>query len=235
MRQIIFDTETTGMNFNAPDKSEGHRIIELGCVELIDRKPTGRTLHLHFNPEQQVDEQAVNVHGMDNAFLADKPLFKDKLNEIEAYFQGADELIAHNMPFDQAFLNRELTLAGRNYRLEERFKLTDTVIIARKMFPGARNSLDALCKRFNVDNSGREKHGALLDSELLLEVYLKLTGGQSTLFESNSLTSSQAHSSTASQKNITKNNKNSQSLWQRVIINEQERAAHQAILEKIRS
>lgn len=232
MRQIIFDTETTGMNFNAPDKSEGHRIIELGCVELIDRKPTGRTLHLHFNPEQEVDEEAVNVHGMDNAFLADKPLFKDKLDEIEAYFQGADELIAHNMPFDQSFLNRELALAGRNYRLEERFKLIDTVVIARKMFPGARNSLDALCKRFNVDNSGREKHGALLDSELLLEVYLKLTGGQSTLFEPN--TTSTQITSSAPKKNISQNNTNNQIIWQRATFTEQERAAHQAILEKIR-
>lgn len=184
MRQIIFDTETTGMNPNRAQGSvaQGHRIIEIGCVELVDRIPTGNYFHLYLNPERAVDPEAYKVHGLSDEFLADKPVFADMLESFEAYLAGADELIAHNISFDLAFLDQELALAGRGYTLADRFSLVDTLMIAREKFPGARNNLDALCARFGIDNSNRDLHGALLDSQLLAEVYLKLTGGQSGLW-----------------------------------------------------
>lgn len=223
MRQIIFDTETTGMNFKAADKSEGHRIIELGCVELLDRVPTGNHLHLYFNPEQEVEAQAVEVHGLDNAFLADKPRFADCLPEIEAYLDGADELIAHNASFDVSFLNRELAYAGRDYRIADKFKVVDTLILAKQTLNLARNNLDALCKHYGIDNSNRTLHGALLDSELLLEVYLRLTGGQKALFaEKNTSAKPQPAVAPAS------------GSWLPARNTEAERAAHEAILQDIR-
>ncbi len=181
MRQIIFDTETTGMNEAANNKAEGHRIIEIGCVELVDRLPTGKHFHCYFNPQREVDEGAFKVHGLSNDFLADKPLFGAKLDALEAYLDGADELIAHNIAFDRQFLDQELADAARPYKLSDKFTLVDSLRLARDKFPGARNSLDALCKRYGIDNSNRELHGALLDAELLAHVYLKLTGGQSDL------------------------------------------------------
>lgn len=184
MRQIIFDTETTGMSeFGNP--AANHRVVEIGCVELIDRVPTGNHFHLYLNPERPVDAAAFRVHGLGDEFLADKPVFADIIDEFEAYLAGADELIAHNINFDLAFLNQELHLAGRTYTLAERFTLTDSLQLAREKFAGARNNLDALCSRFGIDNSNRDLHGALLDSQLLAEVYLKLTGGQSGLWEEN--------------------------------------------------
>lgn len=238
MRQIIFDTETTGMNFNSRDKSEGHRIVELGCVELIDRTPTDNTLHLFFNPGQPVDEEAVAVHGITNEFLADYPTFAEQLPEILAYLDGADELIAHNMPFDQSFLNRELNLAGENWKLENRFTLTDTLQLAKKRFPGKRgNSLDALCNHFGIDNSSRTKHGALLDSELLLEVYLKLTGGQEALFTNPDHTSASAKNS-ATQTAITTQPdtyaSNTANHWLPSALSDAERQAHDAILATLK-
>lgn len=185
MRQIIFDTETTGMNFENTNKAEGHRVIEIGCVELIDRLPTGNHFHLYLNPERLVDPDAFRVHGISDDFLADKPVFADIIEQFEAYLDGADELIAHNIAFDRAFLDQELAMAGRNYQLADRFALIDTLQIAKEKFTGVRNSLDALCARFGIDNSNRDLHGALLDAELLAEVYLKLTGGQSGLWEQN--------------------------------------------------
>ena len=162
MRQIIFDTETTGMNFNGRDKSEGHRIIEIGCVELIDRRPTERYFHRFLNPEQAIDPDAIRVHGITNERVAKEPT------------------IAHNMPFDQSFFNREFDLAGVGYKLEDRFRLLDTLELARKKISGiSRFSLDSLCKYYGIDNSNRTLHGALLDSQLLAEVYLKLTTEQS--------------------------------------------------------
>lgn len=184
MRQIIFDTETTGMSeFGNP--AANHRVIEIGCVELVDRIPTGNHFHLYLNPERTVDPGAVKVHGITDAMLADKPVFADIIDDFEAYLAGADELIAHNINFDRAFLDQELQLAGRDYTLADRFTLVDTLMIAREKFAGARNSLDALCARFGIDNSNRDLHGALLDSQLLAEVYLKLTGGQGGLWEDN--------------------------------------------------
>lgn len=184
MRQIIFDTETTGMN---PDRTKGnvasgHRVVEIGCVELIDRLPTGNHFHLYLNPERAVDPEAYKVHGIADDFLATQPVFADIVEQFEAYLAGADELIAHNIPFDRAFLDQELALAGRDYTLSERFTLIDTLQLAKEKFSGARNNLDALCARFGIDNSNRNLHGALLDSQLLAEVYLKLTGGQSGLW-----------------------------------------------------
>lgn len=181
MRQIIFDTETTGMNETGDNKAEGHRIIEIACVELRNRIPTGNYFHSYFNPQRAVDEQARKIHGLDDGFLAGKPLFSAKLGELEAYLESADELIAHNIAFDRQFFDHELALAERPYTLSDRFTLVDSLRIARARFPGVRNSLDALCKRYGVDNSNRELHGALLDAELLAQVYLKLTGGQSDL------------------------------------------------------
>lgn len=182
MRQIIFDTETTGMS-EYGNPAINHRVIEIGCVELIDRVPTGNHFHLYLNPERSVDPGAVKVHGITDEMLADKPVFADIIDDFEAYLSGADELIAHNINFDRAFLDQELQLAGRAYALADRFTLVDTLMIAREKFSGARNSLDALCARFGIDNSNRGLHGALLDSQLLAEVYLKLTGGQSGLWE----------------------------------------------------
>lgn len=181
MRQIIFDTETTGMNFDGKDPSLGHRIIEIGCVELLNRRPTGHYYHCYIRPDRKVEAGAVKVHGITDEFLANYPVFSEILPEFLAYLEGADELIAHNMPFDQAFFNREFGLAKLGYKIEDRYRLIDTLAIARKKFPGQKNNLDVLCKRFNIDNSKRELHGALLDSELLAEVYLKLTTEQSGL------------------------------------------------------
>lgn len=229
MRQIIFDTETTGMNRESRDKAEGHRILELGCVELINRRATGKTLHLYFNPEQEVDPEAVKVHGLSNERLANEPFMRDKWDEIEAFFDGADELIAHNADFDCQFLNRELALAGRNYRIQDKFTIVDTLALAKQQYPGQRNNLDALCKRFNIDNSNREKHGALLDSELLLEVYLKLTGGQSTLFEPQN----EAPNPISSAKNNASAQKKQTLTWLAATISEEELSAHQALMAKI--
>jgi len=171
MRQIIFDTETTGMNFNGRDKSEGHRIIEIGCVELIDRRPTERYFHRFLNPEQTIEADAIRVHGITNERVANEPTFAAVLPELLEYLDGADELIAHNMPFDQSFFNREFDLAGVGYKLEDRFRLLDTLELARKKISGiSRFSLDSLCKYYGIDNSNRTLHGALLDSQLLADV-----------------------------------------------------------------
>lgn len=226
VRSIIFDTETTGMNKLSKNKAEGHRVIELGCIELIDRIPTGNYYHCYFNPMQPVDPEAFNVHGLSDEFLADKPLFGDQLAEIEAYLDGADELIAHNIGFDQQFIDQELVLSGRNYQLSDRFTLIDSLKIAKEKFPGARNSLDALCKRFNIDNSNRDLHGALLDSELLAQAYLKLTGGQYEFM----FRGSQNNTATATQ--ITQPQVTFD--WLKATISEGELAEHQAIMEKIK-
>jgi DNA polymerase-3 subunit epsilon len=177
MRQIILDTETTGL-----EPREGHRIIEIGAVELLNRGITGRDFHQYLNPQREVDQEAERVHGLSNAFLADKPTFAQIVDEFLDFVRGA-ELIIHNAAFDVGFINHELALLGPGYgRLEDHVSgVLDTLLLARRMHPGQRNSLDALCKRYGVDNSNRELHGALLDSLLLAEVYLAMTGGQSSL------------------------------------------------------
>jgi DNA polymerase-3 subunit epsilon len=176
MRQIVLDTETTGL-----DPAQGHRVIELGCVELIDRKLTGRHLHLYMNPEREVEAAALEVHGITNAFLADKPLFAAIADTFLEFVEGA-ELIIHNAPFDIGFLNHELAMLNRGYKtMTDYCSVLDTLAMARKKHPGQKNNLDALCKRYEVDNSQRELHGALKDAEILSDVYLMMTGGQSTL------------------------------------------------------
>lgn len=176
MRQIIVDTETTGL-----EPEQGHRIIEVGCIEMINRKMTDNTFHRYFNPEREVDEAAGEVHGFTLEMLRDKPLFADLAQELFDFINGA-ELIIHNAPFDVGFLNHEFMLAALGENLIERHcQVLDTLAMAKRMHPGQKNNLDALCKRYAVDNSQRELHGALLDSEILADVYLMMTGGQISL------------------------------------------------------
>lgn len=177
MRQIILDTETTGI-----DPKEGHRVIEIGCMEMIDRKITGRHFHKYINPEREVEEEALLVHGISNEFLKDKPTFKTIVAEFLEFINGA-ELIIHNAPFDVGFLDYEFKLADKKIgKITKYCKIFDTLVLARKTHPGQRNSLDALCKRYAIDNSNRDLHGALIDTELLAKVYLIMTGGQGSLF-----------------------------------------------------
>ena len=171
-RQIVLDTETTGLSH-----IDGDRLIELGCVELVNRKLTGNNLHLYFNVGRDSHPDALRVHGITTEFLADKPRFEEKIDEIWEYLQGA-ELIIHNAPFDVGFLNSELKLAKRPLLKQCVGNIIDTLVMAKEMYPGKRNSLDSLCDRLGVDNTSRTLHGALLDAELLAEVYLELTGGR---------------------------------------------------------
>ena len=176
MRQIVLDTETTGL-----DVAHGHKIIEVGCIELVDRKLTGRHLHLYINPEREVEAGAIEVHGITNEMLADKPVFAAIADSFIEFVQGA-ELIIHNAPFDIGFLNQELASLQRGFRsMHDYCQVLDTLSLARKKHPGQKNNLDALCKRYQVDNSQRELHGALKDAEILADVYLLMTGGQSSL------------------------------------------------------
>lgn len=176
-RQVVLDTETTGLEADL-----GHRIIEIGAVELIDRKLTGRRFHRYLNPERDIDDGALAVHGITREFLADKPVFLDVVDELLEFIEGA-ELVIHNAPFDIAFLDQELrSLAPRKLRIEDGCSVVDTLVMARHKHPGQKNSLDALCRRYDVDNSQRELHGALLDAEILADVYLMMTGGQTALF-----------------------------------------------------
>ena len=175
MRQIFLDTETTGL---FPD--QGDRVIEIGCVELVNRKLTGKTLHLYLNPERESHEEALRIHGISNDFLLDKPKFEAAADEFLAFVSDA-ELIIHNAPFDLGFLNKELSMLGRSPLKDYVSSVVDTLAMAKEMFPGKRNSLDALCARLEVDNSGRTLHGALLDAELLADVYINLTRGQDML------------------------------------------------------
>ena len=174
MRQVVLDTETTGL-----EHRDGHRIIEIGCVELIERRLTGRNFHVYLNPERQVEGGALEVHGITDEFLADKPRFVDVADDFIGFIRDA-ELVIHNAPFDVGFLDAELErLAGDPVlRVTDLAQVLDTLALARELHPGQRNSLDALCKRYEVDNSNRDLHGALLDAEILAEVYLAMTGGQ---------------------------------------------------------
>ena len=175
MRQIVLDTETTGLSAEG-----GDRIIEIGCVELVARKLTGNNRHFYLNPERESHEDALKVHGISADFLRDKPKFDSVAQELMEYLTGA-EIIIHNAAFDVAFLNKELELAGRPLFHTVAAKVTDTLSMAKEMYPGKRNSLDALCDRLGVDNSSRTLHGALLDAELLADVYINLTRGQDAL------------------------------------------------------
>lgn len=175
MRQIIFDTETTGL-----DPAQGHRIVEIGCVELVNRMATGNNLHIYLNPDRDSDPEALAVHGLTSEFLSDKPRFGDVADEFVKFIHGA-ELIAHNAAFDVKFFNAELAKTGRGPITEYCDTITDSLLRARSLFPGKRNSLDALCDRFGISNAHRALHGALLDSQLLAEVWLAMTRGQDAL------------------------------------------------------
>lgn len=176
MRQIVLDTETTGL-----EPHLGHKIIEIGCVELVDRALTGNQFHQYLQPDREIDDAAMDVHGITNEFLEDKPRFGDIAQDFIDYVSGA-ELIIHNAPFDVGFINTELSqLDGEWGKLLDYCTITDSLVMAKKMHPGQRNSLDALCKRYDIDNSHRELHGALLDAEILSDVYRALTGGQTAL------------------------------------------------------
>jgi len=175
MRQIVLDTETSGLDYK-----KGHRIIEIGCVELVDRKPTQRRYHVYVNPEFQIEAGAQAVHGLSNEDLLDKPKFAEVASEFIDFIAGA-ELLIHNAEFDRGFLDNEFALMGKSPLGAVAAGIVDTLKLAREMRPGRKNSLDALCREYDIDNSGRQLHGALLDAELLAEVYLAMTRGQETL------------------------------------------------------
>ena len=188
MRQVVLDTETTGL-----EVERGHRILEIGAVEIIDRKATGNHFHEYINPQRAIDSGALEVHGLTEEFLADKPVFQE-ISEKFLDFVGGAELVIHNAPFDISFLNNELSRceegglgdwkkSGSELMLEDICGVLDSLAMARDLHPGQKNSLDALCRRYEVDNSGRTLHGALLDAEILAEVFLLMTGGQTQLFE----------------------------------------------------
>lgn len=185
MRQIVLDTETTGL-----DPEEGHRIIEIGCVELVNRRLTGNNYHQYVQPDREIDEGALDVHGISKELLADKPRFRDIAQDFLEYVKGA-QLIIHNAPFDIGFINHEFGLSVADgegtgaavTKMEDYCSVEDTLQLARKLHPGQKNDLDSLCKRYNIDNSQRTLHGALLDAEILADVYLAMTGGQTALFE----------------------------------------------------
>ena len=176
MRQIVLDTETTGL-----EPKQGHRIIEIGCVELNNRRKTNNHYHQYLNPEREIEDGAYDVHGISNEYLADKPVFADAAQEFIDFIRDS-ELIIHNAPFDVGFINAELKRLGRQWgKIEDHCTVIDTLLMAREMHPGQKNSLDALCKRYEIDNSQRDLHGALLDAQILLDVYLVMTGGQTDL------------------------------------------------------
>ncbi len=226
MRQIVLDTETTGL-----DPGQGHRIIEIGCVEVINRRLSGNNYHQYLQPDHDIDEGAQSVHGISNEFLADKPRFSDVVEDFLEYLKGA-ELIIHNAPFDVGFINHELKREGPEYgEVTTYCSIIDTLVMARKMRPGKKNNLDALCKEYEVKNAHRELHGALLDAELLAEVYLRMTGGQSTLLPD--LNEQQANVSSSSVNSAVKRLSKDRPPIKVVHASEAEQAAHQAFMERM--
>jgi len=222
IRQIVLDTETTGLS-----TADDHRIIEIGCVELINRRLTGNTFHQYINPERQIDAGAMAVHGISNESLLDKPKFKNIADDFMRFIDGA-ELIIHNAPFDIGFLNYELgKLAKKPQKVSDVSTVLDTLKLARDKHPGQKNNLDALCRRYDVDNSNRELHGALLDAEILADVYLAMTGGQVNLLL--------AEEVTAPQQEKTDSPLSNKKRGKLVVIkaNEQELAAHNARLQNL--
>jgi len=222
-RQIVLDTETTGL-----EPSQGHKIIEIGCVEMINRRLTGNNYHQYLQPDREIDEGAQAVHGISNEFLADKPRFLDVVKDFIEYLDGA-ELIIHNAPFDVGFINHEFKLAGAEFgKVSTYCTVIDTLVMARKMRPGKKNNLDILCKEYEVNNAHRELHGALLDAELLAEVYLHMTGGQSMLsLESEDVAVSETGVSSA--KRLSADRK----AIKIIQANDAELQAHQAIVKKM--
>jgi DNA polymerase III subunit epsilon len=222
-RQIVLDVETTGLLLE-----NNNRIVEIGCVELIDRVPTGSVFHFYVNPERGMEEEAQQISGISEEFLVDKLKFKDIADSFLEYIRGAD-LIIHNAPFDVSFLEHEFSLLGRDVVISNFSFVIDTLVMARRLHPGLRNSLDALCKRYGVDYSVREFHGALLDAKLLSEVYLKMTGGQASLFKDEEEKSSDTVDHETSKVQISKTEK------ELIVIyaNQEELAKHSDRLEAI--
>ena len=180
-RIIVLDTETTGMNREGGPHYEGHRIVEIGAVEIVNRKLTGRHFHVYLKPDREIQEEAIAIHGITDEFLIDKPLYRDVHSEFLEFIKGA-ELVAHNAPFDTGFMDYEFAKLDKKIgKTEDYCKITDTLAMAKKIFPGKRNNLDVLCDRYGIDNSHRTLHGALLDAEILADVYLFMTGGQTSL------------------------------------------------------
>ena len=221
-RQIVLDTETTGIGHD-----HGHRIIEIGCLELIDRQLTGEQFHIYLNPEREIDPGAIKIHGIKNEFLLDKPKFSEILEDFLAFVMNA-ELIIHNAPFDMGFLNAELKRANYKKALHQHCRVFDTLTLAKSKHPGQRNNLDALCKRYDVINSHRKLHGALLDAELLAFVYLAMTGGQTSLFGDADAISSTKEETEA--KIPTKRLSTTSPVY---LATEVELAAHEKIIQKI--
>ena len=219
-RQIVLDTETTGL-----EPSQGHRIIEIGCVEVINRRLTHNHWHHYLNPDRKIDAGAFDVHGISNEFLQDKPRFSELVDDFLDYIRGA-ELIIHNAPFDIGFLNHELALLESDQpRIKDVSTVLDTLVLARQMHPGQKNNLNALCKRYEIDNSARTLHGALLDSEILADVYLLMTGGQTALSLDNSDADHQDNLLDLSGSNITHENL---VVWG---VNAEDAMSHQQYLE----
>lgn len=224
-RQVILDTETTGIS-----TADDHRIIEIGCVEMVGRRLTGQTFHQYVNPQREIDAGAIEVHGITNKFLVDKPLFADVAEDFLRFIDGA-ELIIHNAPFDVGFIDHELAkLDGESRRVHTIASVLDTLKMARDKHPGQKNSLDALCKRYEVDNSNRELHGALLDAEILADVYLAMTGGQVSL----TLTAEEVAETVSENKSDAGLGQIKTRLPLTVLrATDEELAAHQAMLEKV--
>jgi len=222
MRQIILDTETTGLSWE-----RGNRVVEIGCVEFVERRPTGRTFHCYLNPEREFEPGAQEVTGLTLEFLADKPLFAAVADEFLAFVDGA-ELVIHNAAFDVGFLDNELRRLGPQYgALSDRCAIEDSLYLARQRFPGQRNSLDALCRRFGVDNTHRQLHGALLDAQLLAEVYLALTSGQGEIGFETGIEAAAEAAATAFQVDL-------RAPRPRVLVSDEEFAAHEARLAQLR-
>lgn len=222
-RLVVLDTETTGLN-----PQEGHRIIEIGCVELINRRLTGNRFHVYINPNRIIDAGAIEVHGITNEFLDDKPHFKDIAEDFIGFITGA-ELVIHNAPFDVGFINHEFSRLANVQEVSSYSKVFDTLTYARKKHPGQRNSLDALCKRYGIDNSHRDLHGALLDAEILAEVFLLMTGGQASLLEDSQQKPENTKTDVKKQQLIVSN----RPTLKVIHCNEDERNAHQQRLEAI--
>ena len=220
-RQVVLDTETTGIN-----PKEGHKVIEIGCVELVNRRLTQNRFHVYLNPDREIDAGAIEVHGITNEFLQDKPRFADVADDFMAFTKDA-ELIIHNAPFDVGFLNHELSqLSNESRSVESNSTVFDTLSYARKKHPGARNSLDALCKRYGIDNSHRDLHGALLDAEILADVYLIMTGGQASLLD-------EGEESTEQEQQRIMHLASDRSRLKVITCNEEELKAHQQRLQTI--
>tara|TARA_R110000868_G_scaffold8205_3_gene42629 strand:- start:217874 stop:218581 length:708 start_codon:yes stop_codon:yes gene_type:complete len=226
LRQIALDTETTGLS-----PQQGHRIIEIGCVELINRRVTGKTYHVYINPERDVEAGAMQVHGITDEFLKDKPLFADIADEFLAFIKES-ELIIHNAPFDTGFIDHEFAKlrSKKLSRVSEYCKITDTLKMGREMHPGQRNSLDALCKRYDIDNSKRDLHGALIDADLLASLFLQMTSGQDSLFAETDATQTSNQQATSNQ---TTNKEISYDKLVVVSADTDETTAHNAYLEKM--